>query len=214
VKSDGSDLSSAESNIAGCVNNLLHSMFSFLSVSLNDKPVNLHETNYHYKAYLEKLLNCGSDASGTHLVSSLWYLDSSQELKDNNGFTTRLKYIGNSQTFELCGRLHSVLFNFDKMLINCVGMNIKLTRTPEAFYLLAPTDDTKVRIKTLEATLFIRQVELKPTLLLAHANVLAMKHKAHCPVTHTHIKTLQRVLGLRKFLLIMHSLGRCQTGFL
>jgi len=56
-------------------------------------------------------------------------------------------------------------------------MNIKLTRTPEAFYLLASNDDTKVRIKILEATLFITQVELKPPLLLAHANVLAISVK-------------------------------------
>ena len=54
VKTDGSDISSAESNTGGFVNNLLHSMFSCLSVSLNGKHVTLHETNYHYKAYLEK----------------------------------------------------------------------------------------------------------------------------------------------------------------
>ena len=114
----------------------------------------------------------GSDASATHLVFSLWYLDLSQELKDNNCYTTRLKYVGNSQTVELYGRLYADLFNSDKMLINGVDMSIKLTRTPEAFYLLAPTDDTKVRIKILDATLLIPQVELKPPLLLAHANVL------------------------------------------
>jgi hypothetical protein len=51
-------------------------MFSSLSVSLNGKPVSLHETNYHYKAYLEKLLNYGADAPGTHLVSSFWFMDS------------------------------------------------------------------------------------------------------------------------------------------
>jgi len=118
-------------------------MFSCQSVSLNGKPFTLHETNYYYKAYLEKLLNYGSDASGTHLVSSLWYLDSSQELKDNNGYSTRLKYIGNSQTVELYGRLHADLIKSDKILINGVDMNIKMTRTPEAFYLLAPDDDTK-----------------------------------------------------------------------
>jgi hypothetical protein len=61
----------------GCVNNLLHSLFSSLSVSLNGKAVTLHVTNYHYKAYLENLLNYGSNASGTHLISNLWYLDSS-----------------------------------------------------------------------------------------------------------------------------------------
>jgi len=55
---------------------------------------------------------------------------------------------------ELYGRLHADLFNSDKMLINGVDMNIKLTRAPEAFYLLAPTDDTKVRIRILDATLY------------------------------------------------------------
>ena len=39
VKTDGSDLDVAEANTAGCVNNLLHSMFSSLSVFLNCKPV-------------------------------------------------------------------------------------------------------------------------------------------------------------------------------
>jgi hypothetical protein len=48
------------------------------------------------------------------------------------------------------------------LLINGVDMNIELTPTPEAFYLLAPNDDTKVHIKILDATLFIAQVELKP----------------------------------------------------
>jgi hypothetical protein len=74
------------------------------------------------------------------------------------------------------------------MLINGVDMNIKLTRAPEAFYLLGTSDDAKVRIKILDATLFVTQVELKPPLLLAHANVLGMKRKEHLPVTHTQIK--------------------------
>ena len=111
-------------------------MFSSVSVSLNGKLVTLHETNYHYKAYLEKLLNCGSDASGTHLVSSFWYLDSSSELKDNTGYATRLNYLSDGETLELYGRLHANLFNSDKMLINGVDMNVKLTRAPEAFLLL------------------------------------------------------------------------------
>jgi len=39
------------------------------------------------------------------------------------------------------------------MLINGVNMNIKITRASEAFYLLAPSDDTKLCIKILDATL-------------------------------------------------------------
>ena len=44
VKTDGSDMPSYETNTVGCVNNLLHSVFSSLSVSLNGKPATLHET--------------------------------------------------------------------------------------------------------------------------------------------------------------------------
>jgi len=50
VKTDGPDVESAEPNTVGCVKNVLHSMFSSLSVSLNNKPVTLHQTNYHIKA--------------------------------------------------------------------------------------------------------------------------------------------------------------------
>ena len=79
MKNDGSDIDSAKPNTVVCVN-ILHSMLSSLSVSLNGKYITLHETNYHYKAYLENLLHYSSDASGTHVVSSFWYLDSSGEL--------------------------------------------------------------------------------------------------------------------------------------
>jgi hypothetical protein len=49
------------------------------------------------------------------------------------------------------------------MLINGVDMDIKLTRAPEAFYISAPSDDTKLSIKILDATLFITEIELKPS---------------------------------------------------
>jgi hypothetical protein len=71
----------------------------------------------------------------------------------------------------------------------------------------------KLRIKILDATLFITQVELKPPLLLAHANVLGMKCKAHYPVTYTLIKILLRVLGSSRSLSIMHSLDKYRIGF-
>ena len=75
------------------------------------------------------------------------------------------------------------------MPINDVDMNIRLIRAPEAFYLLGPTDDNKVGIKILDATLFVTQIEIKPPLLLAHASDLDMKRKALYPFTHNQIKT-------------------------
>jgi hypothetical protein len=51
------------------------------------------------------------------------------------------------------------MFNPDKMLINGANMSIKLTRTPEDFYLLARNNDTKVRVKFLDATPFFTDDE-------------------------------------------------------
>ena len=84
------------------------------------------------------------------------------------------------------------------MLINGVDMKINLTRAPEGFYLLAPLDDNKLRIKILDATLFITHVELKPPLLLAHAHVLGMKCKAYYPVSLTQIKTFTASSGFQQ----------------
>jgi hypothetical protein len=111
-------------------------MFSSLGVSLNGTPVTLHETNYHYNAYLEKPLNYGSDATRIHLLSSFWILDSPTSdgaIKGKSGYNSRLNYIGNSQTIELYGRFHADLFNSDKMIINGVDMNIKLTLRRKLF---------------------------------------------------------------------------------
>ena len=174
-------------------------MFSSLSISLNGKPVTLHETNYHYKTYLEKLLNYVFDASGTHLVSSFRYLDLPGELNENSGYVRRLDYLRNGKTIELYGRLHADLFDSDKMLINGIGMNTKLKCAPESFYLLASSDDNKVRVKILYASLFITKDDLKPHLLLSNANVLAMLRKAHYPVTHTQIETFTAKSGAQQF---------------
>ena len=73
----------------------------YVSVSLNGKPVTVHETNYDDKTYLEKLLNYGSDASGTHLVSSFWYLESTSALKDNTGYARRLNYLSSGQNLDI-----------------------------------------------------------------------------------------------------------------
>jgi len=58
------------------------------------------------------------------------------------------------------------------MLINGVDINIELTRTPEAFYLLASTDDTNVRIKILDATVFFHSSRIETLSLLSSSQCL------------------------------------------
>jgi hypothetical protein len=116
-------------------------------------------------------------------ISFAWRRWSTCSTQYNKGYTAWWNYLSNSQTVELYGGLLADLLILDRMLINGVDMNIKLTRATECFYVLTLSDDTKLSIKILDATLFITEVELKHPLLLAPA-VLCMKRKSHYPVTH------------------------------
>lgn len=57
------------------INNILHSLFKQCTIYMNGKPIAQTDHNYHYRAYIENLLNYGSDAATTHLESVGWYLD-------------------------------------------------------------------------------------------------------------------------------------------
>jgi hypothetical protein len=179
VKTDGSVTEDA--NTVATVNNLLHSLFSSLTASLNGKPVSLHENNCHYKAYLETVLNYGSDASQTYLVTNFWFLDtpardgSIKADATNKGYAKRLGYLKGGKLVVLVGTLHGDSFNSNNLLINGTDDNVKLTRSITSFYLLGPSADAKVRVEILNATLFFTQVELNPAALLAHAKVLSQK---------------------------------------
>ena len=72
------------------------------------------------------------------------------------------------------------------MLISSVDINIKLTRAPESFYLLAPSDDNKVRIIILDAIPFITQAELKSLFfqLMLMFRIWSVKHVI---LLHVHI---------------------------
>ena len=77
----------AFSDKIGVVNNLLHSMFDQITVSLNNTQVENSNGSYAYRAYFEKLLNYGKDAKDTHLFSSLFIKDTAGEM-DNTSIPT------------------------------------------------------------------------------------------------------------------------------
>ena len=69
TKTDESDIDSAKPNSWLCQQPVTFNVL-FSQFSLNRKHFTLHESNYHYTAYLEKLINYSFDTSGTHLISS------------------------------------------------------------------------------------------------------------------------------------------------
>jgi hypothetical protein len=70
---DGSTPDAADST--SVVNNLLHSLLSQCSVTLNEVSVSSSKDLYNYRAYLETLLTYVRDAADTHLTNASWYTD-------------------------------------------------------------------------------------------------------------------------------------------
>ena len=77
----------------GPVNLWMHSLFSDVSVSLNENLVSPPTSLYPYRAYIEILLSYGPAAKGSQLTGVMWYKDTpvhqDKITTDNKGFTSR-----------------------------------------------------------------------------------------------------------------------------
>jgi hypothetical protein len=91
VNTDGSDLD-ADTDV-GPVNLLMHSLFSDVTVSLNEKLVSPPTSRYPYRAYIETFLNYEPAAKESHLTGVMWYKNTpgqqDKRTVDNRGFTSR-----------------------------------------------------------------------------------------------------------------------------
>ncbi|GFS87163.1 uncharacterized protein TNCV_1130481 [Trichonephila clavipes] len=70
----------------GPVNLFLHSLFSQVDVSLNDRMVSNSSNTYPYRSYIETLLNHGYDSKTSQLTAELFYKDSDDGLKKRTEF--------------------------------------------------------------------------------------------------------------------------------
>ncbi|MDJ0933677.1 hypothetical protein [Breoghania sp.] len=181
VKADGTNL--PDDAMVGPTNLWLHSLFSQVDVSLNEKLISPSTNTYPYRAYLETLLSYGPAAKESQMTAALWYKDTAGHMNatttDNEGLEARMKFTSRSRVVDLTGKLHLDLFFQDRYLLNGVDIKIRLVRSKDAFALIAADEGYKIEIK--EASLFVRKVKLSPAAQLAHIKALE-KGTAKCPI--------------------------------
>lgn len=171
------------------VNNWMHSIFSQVDVYLNQKCVTPPSNHYNYRAYIENLLNYGSDAKNSHLQTVMWNKDTTSfDSVDstNKGFVERYNATKDGKVVELYGNLHCDIFNQDKFLLNGVEVSVRLIKATNAFHLMSATTGS---IEILDANLFVRKVKINPSILVAHARALSIA-TAKYPITRVDIKSI------------------------
>ena len=76
TKSDGTDITKAEVK-TGFINNIFHSLFQNVEVELNQKTVTDIDQNYHYLAYITKLMSYSPEFFETQGALFGWVKDES-----------------------------------------------------------------------------------------------------------------------------------------
>lgn len=169
LKENGDELTYEDTGV-GPVNLWLHSMFSQLELSLNERLVTSSNNTYAYRAYLETLLSYGPAAKRSHLTSALWYKDSYKFMDDtsaNTSFGKRSVYTVASKTVCLIGRPHLDLFFQDRLILNGVDIKLKMIRNKDSFALMGVG-----KIVITDASLFVRKVKPSPAVQLGHIRAL------------------------------------------
>ena len=117
----------------------------------------------------------------------MWYKDTpgqqDKRTTDNKGFKEKLTAL--SKSVQMMGKLHLDLFCQDKYLLNHVDLKNKMRRSRDAFALEAEAANYKIKIK--EMALYVRKVQLSPTVRMGHVNALE-KISCKYPVRRVEVK--------------------------
>lgn len=189
----------------GPVNNFLHSMFSQIDITLQNKLVTSTTTHYPYKAMIQTLLSFGSEAKKSQLTSQLWkkdqpghFDDSDVENGSNSSLFDRAQYFTQSQVCDLEGPLFHDLCSLDRYMLNQVAINVKLYRSRPEFALMTSEKDPNFQVIIDDIVLKVCKIRLNPAVIMAHAQKLQTTN-ARYPYTRTEVRLISIPAGSLSF---------------
>ena len=166
----------------GPVNLFLHSLFSQVDVSLNERLISPSTNTYPYRAMLETLLNYGEEAKKSQLSMSLFYKDTPGKMDEVNpvaedadanlGLKARYAFTKRSHTVDMIGPIHSDLFFQEGLLLNGVNIRLKLNRAKYFSCLVSSVVNPQFKVVITQVILYVRKVKVVPAISLGHATAL------------------------------------------
>lgn len=148
------------------------------------------------------------------LSSALFFKDTAShhdsviDKSPNEGFNRRRELFKNSKLVNLIGPLHFDLATQPKPLINGVGVRLKLERNKSSFCLMSSADSFKISIKS--ASLFVRKVNVAPSVLLGHEKALE-RGVVKLPIRRIEVKSFALSSGLQSSTIANAFIGQLPT---
>jgi hypothetical protein len=151
------------------VNNLLHSMFHSVQLSLGNRLISDASQYYPYRAYLETLLRYSTAAQRSQLTSSGFYSDVGgkfNDAKDNAGEKARKALFTTKNYAQLSGKLFADLFNQTKPLIPGVPIHLRMVLSKQDFMLRCTEANKEFKVFIRNPRLYVRRYVPAPDYLL------------------------------------------------
>ena len=175
VKEDGSAVTT--SDLVSTVNLPLHSMFSAVECEIQQTSVSQIGNNYPYKAYIDTLLSTSSSRKIDN-TSQLFFKDSAGEFDAteptaaNAGLWNRYFVTRDGGIVDLQGPLMLDLFQQERLILNGVGMTLKLWPSKNAFRLMSGSEPGTERLQIVDASIKLCIQRPSAGLVMAHADQL------------------------------------------
>jgi len=169
-------------------NNVLHSLFSIVRVSINEQPIVKQPDNYQYKALFASLFSYSDEFKNAQLASVGYYKDISGHMDDfgvNTGAQQRNRLFRKngdddedyrSEGVKFFGRLQLDLVSLDCGIPPGTKVQIQLVKSPSKFVLnREKTDKENYRIQIVECYLYVPIAQVSAPIYNEISSVLARK---------------------------------------
>ena len=169
-------------DVVAPVNNMLHSMFGKVEMTLQDKCVTSSSQYYAYKSYLEKLLGFGSEAKNTYARTAGWIAG-----KQSAPEAARATAFAADTTIDLIDRLHLDMCAQERLLMPGIQIKLSLQANRPSFYFHSTNDQVTAKVKFEHVALFIKHVEVSDAQANAHRASL-LRSPALYPISRNEIR--------------------------
>lgn len=217
-RADGSNYTAADNVFP--VNNLAHTLFKQINVKLNGTLISPQTDTYHYKAYLELLLNHDRDDGETILKPQGWYngIDCPRVLTANklddatphDDFTRlsatqqetvkalkaeRAKYVGGARHV-LRFKPNIEVFHMDKVLVPGVQLQIQMYFNSPDLFMVGVAGGAAARLTSedVKVRLYLCQLRLNPSVYLELEKKQRVTRK---PVSYTTVRGEVRTFNMQ-----------------
>src|SRR5438552_2440407 len=195
TKADGSpyaaETTSAKQEVA-FINNVLHSLFSDIIVSINDTIVEGGELQYNIKSMINTLFTYSTQTMEKHLFASGFVKDQGGKMDNvtNTGYVERKAWSASGATKDFYGKLFVDMFQQPRYLISNINMRIKLIKAAYSFAISCIQASEKPKFVIESANLYFKRIRPHPSILQNIETNLSRGGMVHYPINRIDIVSI------------------------